>query len=89
MYAGLPLVRNISELHQDSYGIRGLSHITVAGSVLHGMKEVYCTSLFYVWASFEVQVFTLEVYLNDFVGSWFFDSIQGLSTQFDSRPLSF
>ncbi|KAF2314912.1 hypothetical protein GH714_037155 [Hevea brasiliensis] len=37
---GLPLVRNISELPQDDHGIRGLSHITVAGSVLHGMKEV-------------------------------------------------
>ncbi|XP_052171099.1 auxin-binding protein T85 [Diospyros lotus] len=34
------LVRNISDLPQDSYGIPGLSHITVAGSVLHGMKEV-------------------------------------------------
>lgn len=38
--AGLPLVRNISELPQDNYGRGGLSHITVAGSVLHGMKEV-------------------------------------------------
>lgn len=37
---GLPLVRNISELPQDNYGRGGLSHITVAGSVLHGMKEV-------------------------------------------------
>ncbi|XP_050236071.1 auxin-binding protein T85 isoform X2 [Mercurialis annua] len=37
---GLPLVRNISELPQDSYGRGGLSHITVAGSVLHGLKEV-------------------------------------------------
>ncbi|KAI4349565.1 hypothetical protein L6164_010140 [Bauhinia variegata] len=37
---GLPIVRNISELPQDNYGRPGLSHITVAGSVLHGMKEV-------------------------------------------------
>ncbi|KAH7526087.1 hypothetical protein JRO89_XSUnG0059700 [Xanthoceras sorbifolium] len=37
---GLPLVRNISELPQDNYGRVGLSHITVAGSVSHGMKEV-------------------------------------------------
>ncbi|KAF3436347.1 hypothetical protein FNV43_RR23439 [Rhamnella rubrinervis] len=37
---GLPLVRNISELPQDNYGREGLSHITVAGSVLHGMNEV-------------------------------------------------
>uniref|UniRef100_A0A2N9GWB2 Auxin-binding protein 1 n=1 Tax=Fagus sylvatica TaxID=28930 RepID=A0A2N9GWB2_FAGSY len=37
---GLPLVRNISELPQDNYGRGGLSPITVAGSVLHGMKEV-------------------------------------------------
>ncbi|CAJ2640644.1 unnamed protein product [Trifolium pratense] len=36
----LPLVRNISEIHQDNYGRPGLSHITVAGSILHGMKEV-------------------------------------------------
>ncbi|XP_039043029.1 auxin-binding protein T85-like [Hibiscus syriacus] len=37
---GLPLVRNIAELPQDSYGIGGLSHMTVAGSLLHGLKEV-------------------------------------------------
>ncbi|KAI3943834.1 hypothetical protein MKW92_031479 [Papaver armeniacum] len=37
---GIPLVRNISELPQSDYGRGGLSHITVAGSVLHGMKEV-------------------------------------------------
>ncbi|XP_052170590.1 uncharacterized protein LOC127786899 isoform X2 [Diospyros lotus] len=36
----VPLVRNISELPQDNYGRPGLSHITIAGSVLHGMKEV-------------------------------------------------
>ncbi|KAK3005900.1 hypothetical protein RJ639_017766 [Escallonia herrerae] len=38
--AGIPLVRNISELPQDNYGRPGLSHITVAGSVLHGMREI-------------------------------------------------
>ncbi|XP_065861201.1 auxin-binding protein T85 [Euphorbia lathyris] len=37
---GIPLVRNISELPQDDYGRGGFSHITLAGSVLHGMKEV-------------------------------------------------
>ncbi|XP_015891563.2 auxin-binding protein T85 [Ziziphus jujuba] len=37
---GLPLVRNISELPQNDYGRGGLSHITIAGSVLHGMNEV-------------------------------------------------
>lgn len=37
---GLPLVRNISELPQDNYGRPGLSHITVAGSLMHGLKEV-------------------------------------------------
>ncbi|KAJ7977460.1 Auxin-binding protein [Quillaja saponaria] len=37
---GLPLVRNISEIPLDNYGRGGLSHITIAGSVLHGMKEV-------------------------------------------------
>ncbi|CAH2071858.1 unnamed protein product [Thlaspi arvense] len=37
---GLPIVRNISDLPQDNYGRPGLSHMTVAGSVLHGMKEV-------------------------------------------------
>ncbi|OMO77779.1 Auxin-binding protein [Corchorus capsularis] len=37
---GLPLVRKISELPQDNYGRGGLSHITVAGSLLHGLKEV-------------------------------------------------
>lgn len=38
--AGFPLVRIISELPQDNYGREGLAHITVAGSILHGMKEV-------------------------------------------------
>ncbi|KAJ6390782.1 hypothetical protein OIU77_024902 [Salix suchowensis] len=37
---GLPLVRNISELPQDNYGRGGLSHITLAGSALHVLKEV-------------------------------------------------
>ncbi|KAE8685506.1 Auxin-binding protein 1 [Hibiscus syriacus] len=37
---GLPLVRNIAKLPQDNYGRGGLSHITVAGSLLHGLKEV-------------------------------------------------
>ncbi|XP_007050703.2 PREDICTED: auxin-binding protein T85 [Theobroma cacao] len=37
---GFPLVRNISELPQGSYGIKGLSHTTLVGSVLHGMKEI-------------------------------------------------
>ncbi|XP_057539447.1 auxin-binding protein T92-like [Amaranthus tricolor] len=36
---GFPLVRNISELPQSNYGIEGLSHTTLVGSVLHGMKE--------------------------------------------------
>lgn len=38
--AGLPIVRNISELPQDNYGRGGLAHTTVAGSLLHGLKEV-------------------------------------------------
>ncbi|KAH6808425.1 endoplasmic reticulum auxin binding protein 1 [Perilla frutescens var. frutescens] len=37
---GVPIVRNISEIHQENYGRQGLSHITVAGSVMHGFKEV-------------------------------------------------
>nr|XP_043611262.1 auxin-binding protein T85-like [Erigeron canadensis] len=37
---GLPLVRDISKLPQDNYGRPGLSHITVAGSLMHGFKEV-------------------------------------------------
>ncbi|GJX26913.1 putative auxin binding protein 1 alpha [Tanacetum coccineum] len=39
-FVGLPIVRDISKLPQDSYGISGLSHMTVAGSLMHGMKEV-------------------------------------------------
>lgn len=42
-HIGLPLVRNISELPQDNYGRPGLSHITVAGSLMHGLKEVKIT----------------------------------------------
>ncbi|KAL8143126.1 hypothetical protein V2J09_016158 [Rumex salicifolius] len=30
---GFPLVRNVSELPQDSYGRPGFSHITIAGSI--------------------------------------------------------
>ncbi|KAH7838755.1 hypothetical protein Vadar_030756 [Vaccinium darrowii] len=37
---GVPLVKSIDELPQDNYGIPALSHITIAGSLLHGMKEV-------------------------------------------------
>ncbi|XP_042474902.1 auxin-binding protein T85 isoform X2 [Macadamia integrifolia] len=37
---GVPIVRNISELPQSNYGRGGLSHVTVAGSLLHGFKEV-------------------------------------------------
>ncbi|XP_042067597.1 auxin-binding protein T85-like [Salvia splendens] len=37
---GLPIVRNISEMGEDSYGLPGLSHITVAGSIMHGFKEI-------------------------------------------------
>ncbi|KAH0660873.1 hypothetical protein KY289_029621 [Solanum tuberosum] len=36
----LPIVKNISELPQHNYGRSGLSHTTIAGSVLHGMKEI-------------------------------------------------
>lgn len=38
--AGVPIVRNISEIRGDNYGRDGLSHITVAGSLMHGFKEV-------------------------------------------------
>ncbi|XP_047939512.1 auxin-binding protein T85 [Salvia hispanica] len=37
---GFPIVRNISEIPQYNYGRHGLSHITVAGSALHGFKEI-------------------------------------------------
>ncbi|KAI3742736.1 hypothetical protein L1987_60430 [Smallanthus sonchifolius] len=37
---GLPIVRDISELPQDNFGRPGLSHITIAGSLMHGLKEV-------------------------------------------------
>ncbi|KAJ0110357.1 hypothetical protein Patl1_01149 [Pistacia atlantica] len=37
---GLPFVRNISELSQDNFGRGGLTHITLAGSVSSGLKEV-------------------------------------------------
>lgn len=38
--AEIPVVRNVTELGQDSYGRPGLSHMTIAGAVHHGMKEV-------------------------------------------------
>ncbi|KAL8028993.1 hypothetical protein ABFX02_14G199200 [Erythranthe guttata] len=37
---GVPIVRNISGIDQDNYGRLGLSHITIAGSVMHGFKEI-------------------------------------------------
>jgi len=36
----IPVVRNLTELGQDSYGRPGLSHMTIAGAIHHGMKEV-------------------------------------------------
>ncbi|KAH6821783.1 resistance to phytophthora 1 [Perilla frutescens var. hirtella] len=36
----LAIVRNISEMEEGSYGLPGLSHITIAGSIMHGFKEV-------------------------------------------------
>ncbi|CAA0828576.1 Auxin-binding protein 1 [Striga hermonthica] len=36
----VPVVRNISEMDQHNYGRQGLSHITIAGSLMHGLKEV-------------------------------------------------
>ncbi|KAL9239210.1 hypothetical protein vseg_013550 [Gypsophila vaccaria] len=37
---GFPLVRNVSEIRQSDYGRNGLSHITVAGSHINGLKEI-------------------------------------------------
>ncbi|KAK4418231.1 Auxin-binding protein T85 [Sesamum alatum] len=37
---GYDIVRNISEVEQGSFGRFGLSHATLAGAVLHGLKEV-------------------------------------------------
>ncbi|KAI5381589.1 Auxin-binding protein t92 [Lathyrus oleraceus] len=51
---GLPLVRNISEIPQDNYGRAGLSHITVAGSILHGMNEVEWHSLYCIKFTYEI-----------------------------------
>jgi hypothetical protein len=34
------LVKDISKMHQSNYGRGGFSHITVAGALAHGMKEV-------------------------------------------------
>ncbi|KAG0449452.1 hypothetical protein HPP92_027315 [Vanilla planifolia] len=38
---GALAVRNITAMSQNNFGIGGLSHITIAGAVLHGMKEAY------------------------------------------------
>ncbi|XP_042471209.1 auxin-binding protein 1-like [Zingiber officinale] len=35
-----PFVRNISNMPQSNFGRGGLSHITVAGALAHGMKEI-------------------------------------------------
>lgn len=36
----LPVIRNLSDMFEDSFGRPGLSHMTVAGASLHGMQEV-------------------------------------------------
>lgn len=41
-------MRTITELPQDNYGRPGLSHMTIAGSLLHGLKEVRSTVRFLV-----------------------------------------
>eukprot|EP00252_Welwitschia_mirabilis_P007006 TRINITY_DN18000_c0_g1_i1.p1 TRINITY_DN18000_c0_g1~~TRINITY_DN18000_c0_g1_i1.p1 ORF type:complete len:193 (-),score=34.94 TRINITY_DN18000_c0_g1_i1:194-772(-) len=35
-----PVVRNLTDTPQGSFGREGFTHITVAGSALHGMREV-------------------------------------------------
>lgn len=40
--SGSLLVRNISEAPQSNFGRGGLAHATLAGAILHGMKEVCC-----------------------------------------------
>ncbi|XP_078448201.1 endoplasmic reticulum auxin binding protein 1 [Wolffia australiana] len=37
---GFPLVRDLGKEPQSNYGRGGLSHLTVAGAAMHGMKEV-------------------------------------------------
>ncbi|PKU73690.1 auxin-binding protein 4 [Dendrobium catenatum] len=37
---GSLVVRNISKMPESNFGREGFSHITIAGAVLHGMKEV-------------------------------------------------
>ncbi|XP_008793654.1 auxin-binding protein T85 isoform X2 [Phoenix dactylifera] len=37
---GSPLVRNISDIPQSNFGRGGLAHITIAGALSYGMKEV-------------------------------------------------
>lgn len=37
---GIPLVRNLTNAPQSNFGREGLSHLTIAGAVSHGMKEV-------------------------------------------------
>ncbi|XP_011079793.1 auxin-binding protein T85-like [Sesamum indicum] len=37
---GFDVVRNISEVEQGSFGRAGLSHATLAGALMHGLKEV-------------------------------------------------
>ncbi len=48
MYPDNSLVRDISRMHQSNYGREGFSHITVAGALAHGMKEVRKRSVFFL-----------------------------------------
>lgn len=56
-------MRNISELPEDNYGRGGLSHITVAGSALHGMKEV-CTEFLIPEFYFSIKPFNFMLMYN-------------------------
>lgn len=58
MYPDNSLVRDISRMHQSNYGREGFSHITVAGALAHGMKEVRKRDDFFFSEQSEVECYS-------------------------------
>ena len=67
---GSSLVRNIGDMPQSNFGRGGLAHITIAGALSHGMKEVNCgvqwsTSLFNLVVKFLDELLLLTYFSDE------------------------
>lgn len=55
-------MKDISKMHQSNYGREGFSHITVAGALAHGMKEVRNKPLSAVWLPVDMDMDQSVIY---------------------------